>query len=134
MLTHFRSRRLAALLVAAGMTNAALLGAQGPTALGGIGAKSPALIADCDYTEGSCGGDPTYDSGGYTGTGVTGSTSPVCGGGKGAECKKETISRCIRWTTQSVEVQASVTGGGGGTTMICSEQFTTVWTYYWSVP
>ena len=132
MLTRFRTRGIAALLALAGLTNAApFLGAQAP--IGGIGKASPTLIADCDYTEGSCGGDPTYDEGGgYNGNGVAGSSSAVCGSGRNQECKREVVERCTKWVVQTVSLDASITGGGGTTATVCSERVTTTFIYYWS--
>jgi hypothetical protein len=138
MLTRYKSRRVAALLVLAGVTNTAgLLGAQAPVGGGGrVGGIAPTLIADCDITVQSCGGPPTYEGGGYSGNGgASGSgNSGGCGTGSRVICRTDSYYKCLKWEPVTVSGGVSVgttTAGGGTTTMVCSESVFTEVKLYW---
>ena len=138
-MTRSTSQRWLAVLALAASTNAGgPLSAQAPTrGIATSAPRAPRLLSDCDVTVESCGGDPTLvDGGGGSGTGSSGSGtdsySPVCGAGTRTECRRDTVTRCLKWVTQTVTVNASVTGGGGTVTMICAESATTVFISYWS--
>jgi hypothetical protein len=145
MLTRFKSRRLAALVVLAGASNAAaLLGAQAPRR---TAPKAPRLIADCDITVQSCGGAPTLE--GYYGTQGTGTveestpyddgSSVICWSGTNKLCGKDSTVVCTQWVASSGSGSISITGGvspggsvSGSASGQCIGTTSMVRYYYWS--
>lgn len=157
MLNRFRSRRLAGLVLLAGLTNVtAVMGAQSPTRTTSAPKSpkstgtAPRLIADCDVTQSSCGGDPTFGDyfGGGTGDGVagtptgTGEDSPdkpaVCWTGTPKKCGEDHTTVCIQYVrngggTISITGGTAPGGGVGGSVMGTCIGWTEVWRiYYWS--
>jgi len=140
MLNGYTTRRMAAVLALAGMTNAAgFLAAQPPTAR--TGKKSPTLIADCDVTQTSCGGDPTLGGGGTFGGYVppADAPKPECWAGTQVKCGTDTAFTCAQWVivggSGSGSVNGGVTWGGsasGTVTKVCGSWIYSTRILYWS--
>lgn len=143
MMTRLGSRRWLAVLALAASTNAGgTLAAQGPARGITAAPRAPKLLSECDVTVEGCGSDGSTlygtgtTSGSTSGTTSGGSyddaTMPVCGAGTKTECRRDTVTRCLKWVTQTVSLNAGVTNGGGTVTTVCAESVTSVFYYYWA--
>jgi hypothetical protein len=148
MLTRFKSRRLIAVLTIAGMTNAAgflaaqaPVGGRTPTAAGGADQNKPELIANCDVTQTSCGGDPVLGGGGtFGGYTPPEASKPECWTGTSRYCGSDTAFTCAQWVVVSGSGSASgnvgpgTAGGsvGAGVTRVCGSYVKSVRVFYWS--
>jgi hypothetical protein len=143
MLNRLRSRRWAALAIAAALGHASVpLGAQTPVVGGRTTSPQPRLLADCDISVSSCGveGGYLYGSGdgslyGGSGSNVAGTTAPQCGAGFRSQCDTRTVNTCTQWVIVSgdgtVTFSATKAGIGGSITQTCGQWVTnTVIDYY----
>jgi hypothetical protein len=96
-------------------------------------APAPRLIADCDITVQSCGGDPTLEG---SNTPSLGSSTPQCGNGTKGLCNQTTVMTCTSWRITTVNGSATVEDLKGvqlqvGTTISCQTWDTKIYYYYW---